>query len=96
MQNPGDKASSVADPVIPSWPWPHGRRLSDKILQVFRYACAMGHHQDAKTLLDLCDQVEARRVIRFGGDRRHTVGMAQAARQWLNRLTSKPTPAKDA
>jgi hypothetical protein len=88
MQKHEERRSLVEAPESPSWLWPHGRRLSDKILQVFRYACVMHRHEDAKMLLDVCEEVEARRAIRFGGDRRHRRS-AHAARQWFDLVTSK-------
>lgn len=77
---------------IPQLPpeWPNGRRLSDKIMQVFRYACVMRNYEEARLLLDVCEAAETRRVARFGGDRRQAQMNVEAARRWLDYEQSKP------
>jgi hypothetical protein len=56
-----------------------GRRVSDMVLRTFEYACAMRDLKTAAMLLAVLEDLDNRRVKRFGGDRRKSGGELSAA-----------------
>ena len=61
------------------------RRVSDHVLRLFEYACAMRDLRTAVMLLAVLDDLRTRRVSRFGGDRRSSKHAFTAASALMDR-----------
>jgi hypothetical protein len=63
------------------------RRVSDRVIDAFEYACLMHDAEVAEQLLAIVDFLADRKARRFGGDRRHAIGIdLEAARARLQAL----------
>ena len=65
------------------------RRVSDMVLRTFEYACAMRDLKTAAMLLAVLEDLDRRRVSRFGGDRRRSGGELMTATARLNEVKAE-------
>lgn len=77
---PWRRASDLAGDF--SW----GRKVYDKIMHVFDYACVMRDFETGAMLLAVLENIAAREVRRFGGNRRRTDARLDAAAARLRSL----------
>jgi len=83
-----------------------GRRLSDKVLHVFNFACVVGDFRTATMLLAILEDMAKHECRRVGGDRRRTgIYLAAATARlrslqaacdcddgWQHQLSVQPEP----
>jgi hypothetical protein len=68
---------------------PHSRRLSDKILIAFHFACDQGHYEAAEQLVHILEKMLSRPMIPPSVERRKNIESLVAAHERLWHLRYK-------